>query len=362
MSQHRGYNGGPGQGGDPLLGPLPPFPAGAHAARMDPRRNISQNISASVAHLAPGLAPLPQHPFGGEYPPPYYGGEFQAQLPADFPVVAHGSPTTPDPEVLKMLRSNVPPLDPRKYKTQLCRNLLRTGICNYGDACGFAHSLAEMRQDSQMLSILRHLTVPKGAKGPQAAGSEAYGEPMGFAAGQPGYGSVAADGGIYAAPLSAHVSDEKEKHNEGSHTTRSMDEESAHRSHGTSGSDHHKPSGKTQLCRNILRLGHCDLGDACAFAHSVSELRADGLTNPPHRLGTDAMSGDVEPGSHGVPAADPAGEGSATLPSRVESLELEVAILRQTLQTLVEELRLRAVENGGQLQRGPSAGSGQGSV
>jgi hypothetical protein len=45
-------------------------------------------------------------------------------------------------------------LDPRKYKTHLCRNWLRTGVCAFAEGCVYAHGSQELRKESENISVL----------------------------------------------------------------------------------------------------------------------------------------------------------------------------------------------------------------
>jgi hypothetical protein len=38
------------------------------------------------------------------------------------------------------------PIDETKYKTELCRNWIEHGFCNYGNKCNFAHGRDELNQ------------------------------------------------------------------------------------------------------------------------------------------------------------------------------------------------------------------------
>lgn len=42
--------------------------------------------------------------------------------------------------------------DPLRYKTQLCANFQRDGVCRYGRRCQFAHGAHELRERSQLLA------------------------------------------------------------------------------------------------------------------------------------------------------------------------------------------------------------------
>jgi hypothetical protein len=49
------------------------------------------------------------------------------------------------------------PVDPRKYKTRLCRNWVQTGECSYEHTCCFAHGESELRDAAANLKILNSL-------------------------------------------------------------------------------------------------------------------------------------------------------------------------------------------------------------
>ena len=53
------------------------------------------------------------------------------------------TPDASNPRVVK---------DPLRYKTQLCANFQRDGVCRYGRRCQFAHGAHELRERSQLLA------------------------------------------------------------------------------------------------------------------------------------------------------------------------------------------------------------------
>jgi hypothetical protein len=48
-------------------------------------------------------------------------------------------------------------IDPRKYKTKLCRNWMRDGVCSYEHTCCFAHGEHESRDPAANVSALTSL-------------------------------------------------------------------------------------------------------------------------------------------------------------------------------------------------------------
>jgi len=49
------------------------------------------------------------------------------------------------------------PIDPRKYKSRLCRNWVQSGECSYEHTCCFAHGESELRDAVANLKILNSL-------------------------------------------------------------------------------------------------------------------------------------------------------------------------------------------------------------
>ncbi|KAA6375707.1 MAG: hypothetical protein EZS28_028766, partial [Streblomastix strix] len=56
------------------------------------------------------------------------------------------------PSVLRLLGKRTRAQISARYKTEMCRNFVETGRCQYGSGCAFAHSKNELRQsDSSQL-------------------------------------------------------------------------------------------------------------------------------------------------------------------------------------------------------------------
>lgn len=122
----------------------------------------------------------------------------------------------------------------RKYKTQLCRNILM-GQCRFGDMCLFAHDPAELRprfetpQATENGPLVFQASTPNGSiVFPPAAGTI----PRPSVIQRPG------------APGDARVSDQ--------------------------GRDNFKY--RTRLCKHYTTGQPCPFGDACTFAHGEKEL------------------------------------------------------------------------------------------
>eukprot|EP00906_Rhabdomonas_costata_P028224 RCo040028 len=119
------------------------------------------------------------------------------------------------------------------YKTQICRNWMQFGVCQYGESCAFAHGEIELR--------------PRAAAGqvpmspPAAAMPSAWGAP--YYAPQVGQKRTA-----YAAGFDAPL----ERRPKAPRTDLF----------------------KTKLCAHFQNTGSCPFGETCAFAHGADELRA----------------------------------------------------------------------------------------
>ena len=62
------------------------------------------------------------------------------------------------------------PVDPRKYKTRLCRNWIQVGECSYEHTCCFAHGESELRDTAANHKVLNSLGyfLPDGETPPKA--------------------------------------------------------------------------------------------------------------------------------------------------------------------------------------------------
>ncbi|TPX34165.1 hypothetical protein SmJEL517_g03094 [Synchytrium microbalum] len=122
----------------------------------------------------------------------------------------------------ELSESPTPPSIAIHYKTRWCRSIRENGFCKYGDACSFAHAESELRAFGGKDSI---------------------------------FGRQFAD--LDDQAVQAFL--EKKRLKRGM-----MDADRDITSH---------PLYKTRMCSKIDRAEGCDLGDACRYAHSTSELR-----------------------------------------------------------------------------------------
>lgn len=83
-----------------------------------------------------------------------------------------------------------------QYKTVLCTNYQRTGLCHFGDRCNFAHGPAELRQQQQQWQ------PPQLQMGPSAwpAQTQAYGSAQAYAAAPQQYSPPPQQQQYYAQP------------------------------------------------------------------------------------------------------------------------------------------------------------------
>jgi hypothetical protein len=80
------------------------------------------------------------------------------------------TPTMDSPNMMFPQTPNANRLNPTKYKTRLCRNLMENGYCPFEANCGFAHGDHELRDES--------VTSPMSPPPPPSYDS-LYGSPVG---------------------------------------------------------------------------------------------------------------------------------------------------------------------------------------